>query len=126
MLSFLAWANFDTKPYQNSIFVKVENGKLRIGVKKPGTYAPNDWMIMDNFRLYYYGENSSINPDGDAEGIDDAQMAKTVRLEIYSVNGNRLQTLQKGLNIVKQTMSDGTVKRRYSRNGEMRCWLAPS
>jgi hypothetical protein len=37
-------------------------------------------------------------------------MAKTVRLEIYSVNGNRLQTLQKGLNIVKQTMSDGTVK----------------
>lgn len=110
MLSFLAWANFDTKPYQNSVFVKVENGKLRIGVKKPGTYAPNDWMIMDNFRLYYYGENSAIDPNGDAEGIDEAQLAKTVRLEIYSVNGNRLQSLQKGLNIVKQTLSDGTVK----------------
>ncbi len=110
MLSFLSWAEFETHPYQNSVFVKVENGKLRIGVKKPGDYAANDWMIMDNFRLYYYGENSQIDPSGDAEGIDEAQVTKTVKLEIFTVNGNRLQTLQKGLNIVKQTMSDGTVK----------------
>ena len=110
MLSFLSWSEFETKPYQNSVFVKVENGKLRIGVKKPGAYKANDWMIMDNFRLYYYGENSSIKPNDDAEGIEEAQMATIVRLEIYSVNGNRLQALQKGLNIVKQTMSDGSVK----------------
>ena len=37
-------------------------------------------------------------------------MAKTVKLEIYTINGTRVETLQKGLNIVKQTMSDGTVK----------------
>ena len=110
MLSFLAWSEFESKPYQNSVFVLVESGKLRIGVKKPGDFTSQDWMIMDNFRLYYYGENSAINPNGDAEGIVEVQMAKTVKLEIYTINGTRLETLQKGLNIVKQTMSDGTVK----------------
>lgn len=110
MLSFLSWCDFDEQPYQNSVFVRVDNGKLRIGVKKPGTYVAGDWLIMDNFRLYYYGENSAIQPNGDAEGIDEAQTVSTVKVEIYTLNGARAQSLQKGVNIVKQTMSDGSVK----------------
>ena len=110
MLSFLSWCEFDNQPYQNSVFVRVDNGKLRIGVKKPGANVAGDWLIMDNFRLYYYGENSAIQPNGDAEGIDEAQAVSTVKVEIYTLNGARAQSLQKGVNIVKQTMSDGSVK----------------
>ena len=79
-------------------------------MKKPGAYVAGDWLIMDNFRLYYYGENSAIQPNGDAEGIDEAQAVSTVKVEIYTLNGARAQSLQKGVNIVKQTMSDGSVK----------------
>lgn len=110
MLSLLAWSEFDNKPYQNSVFTRVTDGKLRIGIKKPGTHVSYDWLIMDNFRLYYYGENSAINPSGDAEGIDEIQGVSTVKVEIYTLNGARVQGLQKGVNIVRQTMSDGSVK----------------
>ncbi len=110
MLSFLAWCDFETQPYQHSVFVRVENGKLRVGVKKPGQYVAGDWLIIDNFRLYYYGENSAIQPTGDATGIDEVAGVSTVKVEFFSLNGARTQSLQKGVNIVKQTMSDGSVK----------------
>ncbi|MCQ2257335.1 MAG: dockerin type I repeat-containing protein [Bacteroidaceae bacterium] len=40
--------------YKNSVTVIVEDGTLRIGVKKT-THLGCDWTVWDNFELYYYG-----------------------------------------------------------------------
>ena len=50
-------------PEFNAVIVKVgEDGKLRIGVKKDVT-IDTDWAIFDNFKLIYFGANSSKTPD---------------------------------------------------------------
>ena len=40
--------------YQNSLFVEVTDGTLRVGVKKTQGEM-FDWVCFDNFELYYYG-----------------------------------------------------------------------
>ena len=39
-----------------------------------------------------------------------SKVATVLRTEVYSINGTRCNTMGKGLNIVKQMMSDGTVR----------------
>ena len=39
-----------------------------------------------------------------------SKVATVLRTEVYSINGTRCNTVGKGLNIVKQMMSDGTVR----------------
>lgn len=50
----------------------------------------------------------------DATGISvlsDADATKSVvGVEVYSIDGKRLSNLQPGLNIVRQKMSDGSMK----------------
>lgn len=36
--------------------------------------------------------------------------ANVVKTEIFSLSGKRLNNIQKGVNIVKETMADGTQK----------------
>ncbi len=97
--------------YKNSVIVKVTDGKLRIGIKKEDQIGA-DWVIMDNWTLKYFGENSAQTPSGDIvssiESIDNAA-AQTVKVEFFGVNGAQTSGLQKGINIVKSTMSDGSV-----------------
>lgn len=97
--------------YYNKVIVKVTNGKLRIGINKP-TKVTGSWVIMDNWQLKYFGENSAMTPSGDAvtsiESIDNAAV-KTVKVEFFGINGAKTSSLQKGINIVKSTMSDGSV-----------------
>ena len=40
--------------YQNSLFVMVSDGTLRIGIRKD-VESIYDWACFDNFELYYYG-----------------------------------------------------------------------
>ena len=42
------------------------------------------------------------------ESIDNAAV-KTVKVEFFGINGAKTSSLQKGINIVKSTMSDGSV-----------------
>ncbi len=97
--------------YKNSVIVKVTDGKLRIGIKKEDQIGA-DWVIMDNWTLKYFGENSAQTPSGDIvssiESIDNAA-AQTVKVEFFGINGAQTSGLQKGINIVKSTMSDGSV-----------------
>ena len=64
------------------------------------------WFKVDNFTLYYDSEEviSSI------KCIDVEDAATVSACEYYNVNGVRVATLQSGLNIVKQMMSNGTIK----------------
>lgn len=104
--------NFFTEEekYYNSIIVKVTDGTLRIGIEK-NVKNSSDWVIMDDWKLYYFGENSSKDVTPDATGIENinAGMASAASVEFFNLNGAKVNTPQKGVNIVKMTMTDGSV-----------------
>ena len=93
--------------YQNDLFVKVEDGKLVVGIKKinhPGC----DWTVWDNFALTYYGDvaledvKTAVlgNVGGEATGINDLNAAEQNAV-IYNLNGVRVKNMnQKGIYIV--------------------------
>jgi hypothetical protein len=113
MVSSVAFFEHASKPYSNSVIAKIEEGDdLRIGIK---TLDGGSWVIMDNFELWYYGANSSKKASGDTTvGIEklagnDKAAVTVLRTEFFTVNGIRTQALRKGLVIVRQIMSDGSV-----------------
>lgn len=88
------------------IFKVGEDGKARIGVKKD-VAVENDWTIWTNWTLTYYGANSTLEPTLGVKSI--ATDARVVKTEYYSLSGSRLNTAR-GLVIVKETLSDGSVR----------------
>jgi hypothetical protein len=112
MVSSAAYFKLATKPYQNSVIAQIAEGDtLRIGIR---TEDANTWIIMDNFELWYYGANSSKQASGDTTvGIDklggEKAVATVVRNEFFTVDGVRTMVLRKGIYVVRQTMSDGSV-----------------
>lgn len=70
-----------------------------IGAK--GTLTASTWFCIDNFRLYYYGN------DGEPGGIEDIIDNSKKSSAIYDINGVKLATLRKGINIVRT--ADGKV-----------------
>ncbi|MBR1395689.1 MAG: hypothetical protein IJ559_08555 [Prevotella sp.] len=88
-----------------SIIFKVgADGKARIGLKKEVQEA-NNWCLWDNWTLTYYGANSTKEPTGIVSTV--ASAAKT---EFFGLNGARINKPTKGVAIMRQTLSDGTVK----------------
>lgn len=95
----------DLEKYLNEIVVKVTDQILTLGMKKDVTLSSgNDWVIMDNWTLTYYGPNSSLGTA--IESVNNSQPAK---VEIYNLNGIRMSTFAKGINIIKMTAADGSV-----------------
>lgn len=101
---------FEAGAYVNSVIVKVTGNKLTIGLKKEKSLA-KDWTLMDNWTLTYYGKNSAQTPDGDASGIEGvvSSDATVVSVAYYTLGGVKTSTPNKGINIVKTVLSDGTV-----------------
>ena len=55
-----ASALFSAGLYQLTLRVKVEDGNLKIGVKKTAANSPeSNWTVFDNFELYYLGDPAS-------------------------------------------------------------------
>ena len=96
-----------------SVILKVgADKKLRIGVKRNGPANDNpagNWTIVDDFQLICYGTESAKTPSDDASGIEGVQTDLVKAAEIFNVNGARVATLQKGINIVR--MSNGTIQK---------------
>ena len=91
-----------------SIIFKVgAEGKARIGLKKEVQEAEN-WCIWDNWTLTYYGKNSAKEPTVD--GIVSTTAAVAAKVEFFGLNGARISKPTKGVAIMRQTLSDGTVK----------------
>lgn len=101
-------AYFEIGKYLNTVIVNVTDGKLRVGVRKDEKVT-SDWLIIDNFKLYYFGDNSSKNPDADPTGINDVRLDQAARVEFFNIKGEKLNAAQKGINIMKMTQKDGTV-----------------
>ncbi len=92
----------DYGEYTNKFYVKVTDGTLRLGIKKD-VQASNDWVMMDNWKLYYHGENST--------GIEAVvgTGAAIVKREIFTLGGAKVGKLQQGVNIIRNIHADGTV-----------------
>ena len=99
---------FDEYTYVNEIVVKVVDNKLRIGIRKDET-ASADWIVMDNFRLFYHGANSSLEPTGDPSSINETAGTLRFTVEYFTLDGRKATGLEKGILIQKMTLENGTV-----------------
>lgn len=94
--------------YKNTIIIKVTDGKLRIGIANKNTIT-NDWVIMDNWKLVYYGANSKKSETSMTTGIENITSGAPAKVEFFNLNGVRTNALTKGLNIMKLTDANGIV-----------------
>ena len=92
-----------------SIIFKVNEGeKVRIGVNIKHA-VDGDWVVWDNWTLTYYGPNSTKDPDV-VDGVKDASaLAHVVKTEVFNLSGAKVKN-GKGIAIVRQTLSNGTVR----------------
>ncbi len=101
---------FENDLYHNVLQFQVteDEDEVVIGITKTALIS-EDWTIFDNWTLTYLG---TTEPSEDATtAIEGAEAAGTaVATAIYSVDGKQLSSLAKGINIVKTTMADGSVK----------------
>ena len=96
--------------FTSSVIAKVgDDGVLTVGIKKAEEMG-NSWVVLDNFKLYYLGANSTAEVSGDAATAISTLETAPVKVEFYTVGGARISKPGKGVAIVKQTLSDGTVK----------------
>ena len=96
-----AYYRFEQSPeaYCNKIQIEVPAGSdLRIGFRK-NTAVTGDWVIFDDFQLFYLGGNLDEKP-AVPDHINELAANKAKAPVIYNLAGQRINTLQKGLNIV--------------------------
>ena len=104
MAGFYAACKKDPKAFANSvIFYISESSNIELGIKKTKAIG-SDWVIMDDFELYYLGKVAPTAIE-EVAGNADAQGA----VEYYSINGVQLSAPQPGLNIVKY--ANGEVRK---------------
>lgn len=105
-----AKAYFGEGGYLNNIIVEVTDGTLTIGVRQDAK-VDNDWVILDTWTLTYFGSNSTKQENGWATGVDAIRdAAEAVKTEFFGINGAQKTGLTQGVNIVKTTLKDGSVK----------------
>ena len=91
--------------------------KTRVNVEKSGEYYVRLAQVGGSTKAQVYdvyvlnnGEISqAYDPNTGIEGIS-GSAAEVLRSEVYSLNGMRVNQLQKGLNIIRQYRADGSVK----------------
>lgn len=99
---------FDAGIYLNELTVKVSDGKLRIGMKQEESIT-NGWMIMDNWTLTYYGENSEKTLD-ETTAITKLFGASASKVEFFNIGGQKVNHLSQGMNIVRTVNANGNVE----------------
>ena len=100
MLSSVAM--FEDSRYLNEINFQFEGDTLRIGIKHEKSNKA-DWIIMDNFKLYYFG---NVDPTG-VETV--MNIGKPVKVQYFTLDGRQVSAARKGLVIRKTIMDNGAV-----------------
>jgi len=99
MYGFYMVKENNPEAFKNALqFTANEGDTVELGLKKNDGVG-GDWLIFDDFELYYLG----YDPTAISTVATGAQI-----VEIYNVNGVRVNSLQKGVNIVK---TNGNVKK---------------
>ena len=99
---------FKKGQYRNYCMLNTTTNQLVLGIDKQNVIT-DDWMIMDDFRLFYYG---TIEPTEEQLAVAMPNAShKVVKEEYYDLSGRRmLAKPRNGISIVRQTTSDGMVK----------------
>ncbi len=76
----------------------------------PHPYDSAGWFKLDNFQLLY--ESAQVPEGAEATSIRDIEnnSLQVVGLKYYTLGGSSISHPQKGINIVKMMLSDGSVK----------------
>ncbi len=100
---------FENELYQNWLQFEVKEGEneVTIGLVKTG-HVGDDWTMFDNWTLFYLG--TAAPTEDTTTAINGVTGTQALGVKIYSVAGTQQNRLQKGVNIIKTTMSDGTVR----------------
>ena len=102
-------AFFNQGHYLNKLqFYVGEDGKARIGLEKTEILA-NDYEVVGAWNLYYLGDLGEDYIETAIESVEDTN-AEVVSTTIYSINGAVLSAPQRGINIIRSVLSDGSVK----------------
>lgn len=94
-------------------FAQTKDGiPVEIGVTTDG--APSaTWFKIDNFRLYSVDDKDFV-----PSGIKDVQSDASIEaIQIFDISGRRINKLSEGINLVRERLSDGTVRVRKVRLG---------
>ncbi len=91
--------------------IVVTDGVLTIGVN----FGKGAQYEFDYAKLYLYAPAKDYNYNEAFNRVvtsidENSKTAKVRALQLYDLNGRRIVTAQKGIQIVKKMMSDGTVK----------------
>lgn len=88
------------------------DGTATIGMYLDKTIGSNDYVVVGEWNLYYYGPGKNTDILGGETDAIDAPVSESgmaVPVAYYSVSGVRLAAPQKGVNIVR--MSNGQVRK---------------
>lgn len=99
----------ETPLYENVLQFQVAEGQkeTKIGLTRIG-HLEGDWLIFTNWRLEYVGTATpEVDPTTAVKGVE---ISTSTRTQYFSVDGTQLSHMQKGINIVKTTLSDGSVR----------------
>lgn len=99
--------------YLSKVVFNLKEGEpLRIGVKKDGEVLEFAWAIFDDFRLVYFGTESTKTESGNPVAVESVTASKNVTvIGVYTINGTKVNAVQKGINIIR--LSDGSVRKVY-------------
>ena len=87
--------------------VVVTDGILTLGVQA----GQESHVFFDAVKIFITGSAPGFDyGQGYTEDINDAKASKVRAVALYDLNGRRIMTAQKGVQIVKKYMSDGTVR----------------
>ncbi len=103
-------------PHPMSLKFGVDStGVMKIGFRTnnvafDGTVKPHNgagWFKLDNFKLFYESEDIPTSIDGvETSG----KLVEVVGQKFYTIDGREVAQPQRGINIIKNIMSDGSVE----------------
>lgn len=95
---FPMWINEACEYFQNGLYktqllTEVIGSDLLLLVQKYREKA-NDWVVLDNFRLTYWGTQK---PSEEQQGIQENTIVRPATGKIYNLQGQQVKNAQKGL-----------------------------
>ena len=95
---FPMWINEACEYFQNGLYktellTEVVNNELMILIQK-FREKDSDWVVLDNFRLTYWGTNK---PSEEQQGIQENTIVRPATGKIYNLQGQQVKNAQKGL-----------------------------
>lgn len=109
-----AYAQVDNSGWDREVTdIVVTDGVLTLGFKSGSTSQPFLEWVKVLMTAPANVDYSALYTEAAAAGIETLEgtpAAKVRAIELFDLNGRRVMKAQKGLNIVKKVMSDGSVK----------------